>query len=412
MNAETRNVNNLFSGTKTYRVRLYQRHYVWNEKNWEDLWDNIKEQSDLRLKDENSTKEHFTGTIIIQPAGGNIEIIDGQQRLITFQIILCAIRDIWTVFDNTEAAERVHRLIENEGFDESDPTGRYKLLPREGSDRETFLSIVEKKMVINAADAFSRDLVIERRRLGRFAKKSDEGGERIQEAYWYFRSAIAKYVATDYDKLNNLYRSVIDDFTVVQVEVASDDKYTRIFELIDGRDKGLDAFDLLKNNLFLRIETGKVRDELYQKYWRPFEENLPSSKDGADAFLAHFLKAKGKIRNAAILAPTPRRLDNRLYDAYQTYRRELSEKLNLDEDSFQFVEHEFQELNGYAQVYQEIHDPDSEIGRQLELYDSRRIYEGGGLGEYVSSRFRNELRQFILYIKNELGVSDSLLTSV
>ena len=31
---------------------------------------------------------------------------------------------------------------------------------------------------------------------------------------------------------------------------------------------------------------------------------------------------------------------------------------------------------------------------------------------YVSSSFMNELRQFILYIKNELGASDSLLTSV
>ena len=397
MNAETQNVNNLFSGTQTYRVRLYQRHYVWNESDWEELWGDIKEKSDLRLKDESSRKEHFTGTIIIQPDGGNIELLDGQQRLITFQIILCAIRDIWIVFDNTETAERVHRLIENERFDESEPTGRYKLLPREGSDRETFLSIVEKKMVLNAAESI------------------DGGGERIQEGYWYFRSAIASYVATDYDKLNNLYRAIINDFRVIQIEVASGDEYTRIFELIDGRNKGLSAFDLLRNNLFLRVGTGKVRDELYRKYWGPFERYWFSSKDEiyafwAHCFVAHFLRAKLGIWIPYPSIPAYRQLDNRLFDVYQTYRRELSEKLNLDQDNFQFVEHEFQELNRYAQVSEEIRDSDSEIGTRLGIYYVR---DGvGGLSGYVSSRFRGALIQFILYIKNELRVSDNLLTSV
>ena len=411
MNAETRNVNNLFSGTKTYRVRLYQRRYAWNESDWEELWGDIEKQSDLRLRDENSRKEHFTGTIIIQPAGNNLELLDGQQRLLTFQIILCAIRDIWTVFGNTEAAERVHRLIENEGLDESESAGQYKLLPREGSDRESFLSIVKKKMVINAANPFRRNSTLERQPWRRKVEESsDEGGERIQEAYWYFRAAIAKYVSTDYDKLNNLYYTIIDDFTVVQIEIASGDKYTRIFELIDGKDKDLGAFDLLRNDLFLRVGTGKVRDELYRKYWGPFEEYPLSSKYTLNLFLAHFLNAKGKIENAAILAPTPRRLDNRLYDAYQTYRRELSAELNLDEDNFQFVKHEFDELSRYAQVYKEIHDSDSEIEDRLEIYNDRRRV--GSLSGYVSYRFRNELRQFILYIKNELGASDSLLTSV
>lgn len=416
MNAETRNVNELFSGTKTYRVRLYQRHYAWKKQNWEELWGDIKEKSDLRLKDENSAKQHFTGNIIIQPEGDSIELLDGQQRLITFQILLCAIRDIWTVFDNTDAAERVHRLIVNEGVDESEPIRRYKLLPREGSDRETFFSIVEQNMVINAANPFRRDSTLERRHRRRRAEEiSDEGGERIQAAYWHFRSAIAKYVATDYDKLSNLYRTIVDDVTVVQMEVTSDDKWARIFELIRG-DNTLGAFDLLRTNLFLRVETGKVRDELYRTHWSLFEEypisRYPiSKKDKANRFLAHFLKAKGKIRNAAILESTPRRLGDRLYDAYQIYRRELSEEMNLDESSFQFVEHEFQELDRYAQVYQEIHDSDSEIGSQLKLYYSKRT-PGVEIRQYISSRFIDELRQFILYIKNELGVSDNLLTSV
>ena len=81
MKATEPSINTLFSSSKRYRIPLYQRHYVWNTRNWEHLWDDIKEKSDLRLERENSIKEksdlkpksenspktHFTGAIVIQP---------------------------------------------------------------------------------------------------------------------------------------------------------------------------------------------------------------------------------------------------------------------------------------------------------------------------------------------------------
>ena len=87
------NATELFGLNVQYKIPLFQRHYVWDEENqWEPLWLDLKEKSFNRTDKQQAP--HFTGTIVIQqqntPAGNipKYEIIDGQQRLTTFQIIL------------------------------------------------------------------------------------------------------------------------------------------------------------------------------------------------------------------------------------------------------------------------------------------------------------------------------------
>ena len=80
-----------------YRVPLFQRHYAWNEdRQWAPLWQDISVQ--LESKPLLSKTSHFTGSIVIQQKQSLsftiYEIIDGQQRLVTFAIILCALRDM------------------------------------------------------------------------------------------------------------------------------------------------------------------------------------------------------------------------------------------------------------------------------------------------------------------------------
>ena len=100
MRTDRRELREFFGGDKTYRVPLYQRHYRWHEKYWENLWTDIMIKSKQRCTDGGSEGTHFVGATIIQPdSEGNLEIIDGQQRLITFQLILCAVRDVCSTFD-------------------------------------------------------------------------------------------------------------------------------------------------------------------------------------------------------------------------------------------------------------------------------------------------------------------------
>lgn len=402
MIARDKNISELFQeGVKQYRVPLFQRSYLWDRSNWGTLWTDIKEKANLR--DKGKVKKHFTGIIVTQQDGGNLEIIDGQQRLITFQIILCAIRDVCKVFDNDigNLATHIKNLIQIPAHlmlrcsQPSDPIERYKLLPRAGFDRDAFQSLVEEEM--------------------------DERDCLIHEAYGYFKSAIEQYVAGDYDKLDNLYHSILKDFIFVQIEVDSDDEPEKVVQVINNTGQSLNQFDLLRHYLFLRVGTSENRKDLYTRYWHHFDidENKKDSRGYrqrdfyitnwyqydinfwqqrgvAEKFLTSFLKAKLNVE----------KFDDQssLFDRYQTYHRGLSETPNPNEADLQLVEHEFHELKKYADVYQDIHDPDSEIGSRFKFYDD--------IGWYISKDFEERVKKFILYIKNELEVSGILLSSV
>ena len=363
-------VGYLFKDSAIYRVPLYQRHYVWDSINWEHLWDDIEEKSELRL--DNGYKEHFTGAIVIQEIVPDalLEIIDGQQRLTTFQIILCAIRDIC---DEFEDPQDVHGKANDYirlptltpiitgilGPDEQ----QCKLLPREGTDRDVFLSLVEKNQE-----------QVERKAL-------------IWKAYKYFTNKIKEYVTDDYNKLHHLYDSILKDFKVVEITVTSDDEYAKIFKSINGTGRRLDQFDLLRNDLFLRAR-GIERDNLYERYWHHFEEEPDWREPGVvDDFLENFLKVK-------LGADFDSQLN--LFDLYELYCTKLAKELKFSETDPRLVKYEFYDLNRYSRIYHGINMANSgEIGDRFKFYDQFND----------KLNIADQLRLFILSVANEFGLS-------
>jgi uncharacterized protein with ParB-like and HNH nuclease domain len=108
-------IYDLFQRERRYVVPLYQRAYVWNrEEQWEPLWDDIERQAEACLKAEDfvSKRPHFLGAIVLNVSrivGARVarsEIIDGQQRLTTLQILIAAIRD----YAAQAGSEHVSRL--------------------------------------------------------------------------------------------------------------------------------------------------------------------------------------------------------------------------------------------------------------------------------------------------------------
>src|SRR4051812_18522377 len=72
-----------------YVVPDYQREYVWTDKEVQQLLDDINEQVDA-----GSASEYFIGIVLVSPGSSDsaYEVIDGQQRLTTLFLLLCALR--------------------------------------------------------------------------------------------------------------------------------------------------------------------------------------------------------------------------------------------------------------------------------------------------------------------------------
>ena len=103
MKPTTLSIFELFEKERRYMVPLFQRPYVWNrERQWEPLWEDISSKASevaQQTKQSSPLRKHFLGAVVLNqvPTFGlqvsATEIIDGQQRLTTLQVLLLAFRD-------------------------------------------------------------------------------------------------------------------------------------------------------------------------------------------------------------------------------------------------------------------------------------------------------------------------------
>ena len=85
---------------RKYIIPRYQREYSWGVDNLATFWDDI-----------HSEDEFFFGSVVLKEAesrGARIEIIDGQQRMLTMTILYAAIRDIIRENGDSEWASGIH----------------------------------------------------------------------------------------------------------------------------------------------------------------------------------------------------------------------------------------------------------------------------------------------------------------
>jgi uncharacterized protein with ParB-like and HNH nuclease domain len=87
LKGETINIGKLFSKEFFFRIPEYQRPFSWEDDHFEDLI------NDLIEADRN--QEYFLGTLVLQQKDkhNNHDVVDGQQRLTSLNILLACLRD-------------------------------------------------------------------------------------------------------------------------------------------------------------------------------------------------------------------------------------------------------------------------------------------------------------------------------
>lgn len=88
LNVSRKNISKLFVDmqNKKFIIPDYQRPYTWDEEKCGVLWEDITNFHESN----HDTNEYFLGTIVSYKNGQNIEIIDGQQRITSFFLLLRA----------------------------------------------------------------------------------------------------------------------------------------------------------------------------------------------------------------------------------------------------------------------------------------------------------------------------------
>ncbi len=92
------------STSNFYKVPRFQRPYSWDKDNVADFWQDAIVDSDV---------DYFIGSIVVYKVKDDfLGIVDGQQRLTTITMLLCALRNIYRVEKLDDLATGLHKLIE------------------------------------------------------------------------------------------------------------------------------------------------------------------------------------------------------------------------------------------------------------------------------------------------------------
>lgn len=260
-------ISQVFSQDQRFTVPLFQRPYVWSKtEQWEPLWDDVLGVLD-RLKARKGDEivaSHFLGTIVLEQkptATGSLprrEVIDGQQRLTTLQILLKAVEHAIdscmrsgdeTIDKPIALAKRqIAKLTSNDAVEEE----IYKVWPT-NEDRAPFRDVMDS----HACEGPSRS--------GRMA-----------DAYAFFYTAAKQFIGTGApaEMAGILSEAVRNYMRLIVLDLDQGDEPQAIFETLNAHGTPLLPADLIKN--WLLWEAARQKQDagpLYEAYWRLFDRD-------------------------------------------------------------------------------------------------------------------------------------------
>ena len=260
----------------SFMIPPYQRKYSWDTEQWQQLWQDLE-----NYKQENP-EEHFLGPMIVTPSENKIadyEVIDGQQRLTTFQLILSIIRDSWILRGDPVTTQNgvsvQNRKLTEDLIHNLTPTVRHVFVPNRHL-KEIFRDFVQ--IPVNEAMRKS----FEDTEIFRSYKHAEQATE-LRRAFLYFHSRISELSDEDLKKLQNF---ILFKVLLLTIDAGESSNAYILFETLNYRGLELAQADLVKSFLFSKV-FGDSDDERYIDVWDEIEGFL--GNQSPDIFLRHYL---------------------------------------------------------------------------------------------------------------------------
>lgn len=383
MQADDHAVEEILAEGRRFMVPLYQRKYQWHDFQLVPFWEDVEAKA-IEVLEGESKFQHYMGALILAPIGEaaqigmtpKVQVVDGQQRLTTFQLFLAALREVAKKHDCTDVAEHVGDYLFNKlKSKDTDKLTRFKLTPTP-SDQQVFHDIIEEDYSTVRARYHSYYWG------GRVPKNTQV---RALRAYDEFHGLIDRFaqfgsaeltlegdledtaetIADETDtkeaigtRLEALLTAVLNRMKLVVITLGEGDDAQVIFETLNSKGEPLLAMDLVRNNIFYRAEKEQAEvEELYHELWDPFDhtwwrEAAPFARPKRpriDHFLAHVLAAQ-----------TGQKIS--LRELYAEYRAYAAPK---GKPRFDQVEDELRVLGKYAPIYETL---EGRLDDNVDLY--------------------------------------------
>ena len=258
LNVDQKSIHALLSDRKAdYIIPDYQRPYAWDEDSCQTLWDDI---FSFAIPDNDATKfdgndEYFLGSIVtFENDKKQQEVIDGQQRLTTFMLLLRAFYDRFTKMQDQgskDFSERIASCIwktDEMGKPDKDHLKIDSVVATD-KDKEEFLSILRTGIV------------------------TDNQTSRYANNFRFFLKKVDEFINSFPTFAKNLPARILNNCILMPIEAESQDTALRIFSTLNDRGLPLSDSDIFKAQFYqyYKQKSEDDRDE-FIKDWKKLEE--------------------------------------------------------------------------------------------------------------------------------------------
>ena len=340
-------------GASQFIIPIYQLKYSWGRKNCEQLWKDI-----ILAGEEKISKGHFIGSIVYvaeNPSHNSpLLVIDGQQRLTTFTLLIVALSR--SIGEDEPFEDFSQQKLENRYLIQSDEKGdkRRRLVLSE-TDRDILFAIIE----------------------GRESDFGDDYSHRILDNFKFFQKRIAK----SKDSIEVICRG-LSKLLIVDVALSREtDNPQLVFESMNSKGHDLSQADLIRNYMLMGLDTD-TQERLYKTYWQRMERDFGQESDNEhfNKFMRHYLTVKmsGEIPRVA-----------EVYEVFKNFSHREERKM----------EDIVQEIRQFSQYYCAI-----ALGKETNMDLKKAFNEFVGLQMNVAYPLLLELYSY--YDNNTLNQED------
>ena len=300
------------------------------------FFDDVLALYDKKWKVLDEAPRHFLGTIVVQYEGkyginlNYYKLVDGQQRLVTASLLLCALRDY--VGPASNLYDEINGFLVNEG---QSGDLYFKVVPSLlCSDRHEYCAIV-------------------------LGQRSDRVSEsQISSAFARFVTRLNVELRCRELDVERLVNCIVSCMEIVHVDLNKGESPYKIFESLNAKGKHLTQADLVRNYIAMRLPTGS-QEEVFGCYWKPIEDRLKEKRSTGrrgpgelTAYIRHYLSMK------------THRVPN-MNRVYETFRSRMIEQFNSNEEFIGEIRELHRNSKHYDRLLRPENEPDSTIQASL-----------------------------------------------
>ncbi len=352
-------IQNVFANS-IYQIPDYQRGYAWEEIQVKDLLED--------LENVENGKTHYTGTMVIVKNGEKrqsgesfaiYDVIDGQQRLATIEILLYCLYEEFKSMEDTSIKEDI---IEEYGKPEE--------IAQNILDKYIVTGRLQRLILNKDSNDYFANHIIKKADLAGIDKPENTSQENLKNA----KSIIKNYLQEKRDSfkskepffeyLSSFKLKITNSLIINKYEVESDAEAGVIFEVMNDRGKPLSQADKIKNYLIYlayKIQNPELAKKI-NNYWGTIFKNLMASKRSSeDDFLRyHWITYTNEYREYDV----HRRIKTKIRLKDKCRRRVEDDKIEKE------IENYITDLKEASDIFLELNHPDNGNTFSDETYNN------------------------------------------